>query len=133
MKYLPTITYNDKDVNVTNIKFSRVSLPENDNKLILYIATGNSIFYYLWDYDPKKFAYPTNIQLKLFIQEKLGAYNSRIQIKDSFILIGNDKMIGEYNNLQLGQTWFFEGKKTLVNYFNNYIYFVIFNTINFLQ
>ena len=126
MKYLPTITYNDKDVNVTNIKFSRVSLPENDNKLILYIATGNSIFYYLWDYDPKKFAYPTNIQLKLFIQEKLGAYNSRIQIKDSFILTGNDKMIGEYNNLQLGQTWFFEGKKTLVNYFNNYIYFVIF-------
>ena len=35
MRNLKTITYNDKEVNVTNIKFSRVSLQENDNKLIL--------------------------------------------------------------------------------------------------
>jgi len=126
MRNLKTITYNDKEVNVTNIKFSRVSLQENDNKLILYVATGNSIFYYLFDYDFKKNEFPTNIQLKSLAQEKLGAYNSRIQIKDSYLLIGNDKMIGEYNNLDLGQTWFFEGKKTIVNYFKNYIYFVIF-------
>ena len=126
MKYLPTIINNDKEVNVTNIKFSRISLRDNDKKLILYVATGNSIFYYSWDYDYKKNLFPTNIQLKLFIREKLGSYNSRIQIKDSFLLIGNDKMIGEYNNLQLGQTWFFEGKKTIVNYFNDYIYFVVF-------
>jgi hypothetical protein len=126
MRNLKTITYNDKEVNVTNIKFSRVSLQENDNKLILYVATGNSIFYYLFDYDFKKNEFPTNIQLKSLAKEKLGAYNSRIQIKDSYLLIGNDKMIGEYNNLDLGQTWFFEGKKTIVNYFKNYIYFVIF-------
>ena len=36
-------------------------------------------------------------------------------------------MIGEYYNLQLGQTWFFEGKKSIINYFKNYIYFVTFD------
>ena len=126
MKYLPTITYKDKEVNVTNIQFSKVSFPPNDSKIILYVSIVNAIFYYVWDYDSQKNSFPNNIQLKLFIEEKLVAYNSRFQIKDSLLLIGNEKMIGEYNNLQLDQTWFFEGKKSILNYFNNYIYYVIF-------
>ena len=127
MKYLPKISNNEKEVNVTNIKFSKVLIPGNDDntKTILYVATGNSIFYYLWDYDPKKNSFPNNIQYKILVQDKSGAYNSPIQIKDFSLLIGNNKMLGEYNNLQLGQTWFFEGQKKFVNYFNNYIYFVI--------
>ena len=123
IRYLPLIIYKEKEVNITNIKFSEI---ENDNKIIFYVATGNSIFYYSWNFNSKKKSYPENIQLKLLVQEKLGGYNSRIQVKDSLLLIGNDKMIGEYNNLQLGQTWFFEGKKTIVDYFNNYIYYVVF-------
>ena len=123
IKYLPLITNKDKEVIVTNIKFSEL---ENDNKIILYVSTSNSIFYYIWNWDSQKNSYPENIQLKLLIQENLGGYNCRIQIKDSFLLIGNDKMIAEYNNLQLGQTWFFEGKKTIIDYFNDYIYYAIF-------
>lgn len=126
MNYLPEIIYNEKEVNVTNIQFSNIPKNENITIIILYVATGNSIYYYQWEHDSKKNSFPNNIPLKLFIQEKLGAYNSRIQVKDSHLLVGNDKIIGEYNNLLLEQTWFFEGKKPIVNYFNDYIYYVIF-------
>ena len=126
VKYLPLITYKEKEVDVTNIQFSNVSKTENFESIILYVVTGNSIYYYQWDYEPEKNYFPKNPIIKTFIQDKLGAYNSRIQVRDSYLLVGNDKMIGEYNNLLLEQTWFFEGKKTIVNYFNDYIYFVIF-------
>ena len=128
MKYLPKIIYNEKEVNITNIKFSKISLNENNNfEIVLYAVGGHSIFYYKWNSDPNKNMFPIIPQPKLVTQDKLAPYNSRIQVKDSYLLIGNDKMIGEYYNLQLGQTWFFEGKKSIINYFNNYIYFVTFD------
>ena len=38
----------------------------------------------------------------------------------------SDDYIGEYDNLEFSKTWFFEGKKTIVKYYNDYIVFVIF-------
>ena len=126
MKYLPLITYKEKEINITNIKFSNSFKKENKESIILYIVTGNLLFYYQWDYELNKESFPENITYTIFNQDKSGGYNNRIQVRDSFLLVGNDKMIGEYNNLLLEQTWFFEGKKTIVNYFKDYIYFVIF-------
>ena len=39
---------------------------------------------------------------------------------------GNDDFIGENENLEFSKTWFFDGKKTIEKYFNNYLLFVIF-------
>ena len=126
MKYLPHITYHDKDVNVTNIQFSYLTGNSNEQLIILYVATGNSIYYYQWDYEPEKINFPNNLQPKAFIEEKLGTYNSRMKAKGNYLLVGNEKILSEYNNLTFEQNWFFEGKKTVVNYFNDYIYFAIF-------
>ena len=126
INYLPLITYKEKEVNVTNIQFSSLAKNENKESIILYVATVNTIYYYQWDHEVNKDCFPNNPSFKAFIEDKTASYNNRIQVRDSFLLVGNDKMMGEYNNLLLEQTWFFEGKKTIVNYFKDYIYFVIF-------
>jgi hypothetical protein len=58
----------------------------------------------------------------------IGAYNSCISVKNDRLLFGSSKddFIGEYNKLEFDKTWFFEGKKTIVKYLNNYILFVIY-------
>ena len=46
-----------------------------------------------------------------------------------FIIVyecSNDDCIIEYDNLDFGKTWFFDKKKIIVKYFNDYIMFVIF-------
>ena len=127
MIYLPKIKYGDREVNITNLEFANLNI-QNEMKRILYVTTGNSIYYYIWNYETEKDFNLENIMLRELGQERIGAYYGCIAVKGNSLLIGssNDDIIGEYNNLEFGKTWFFVGKKTYINYFNDYILFVIF-------
>ena len=126
--YLPKIMNDEREVNITNLKFADLTI-QNEKRRVLYATTGNSIYYYIWNYDEKKIEnLEKDIELKDLNQDRIGAYNCCIAVKGSSLLVGasNDNFIGEYNNLEFGKTWFFEGRKTYVNYFNDYILFAIF-------
>ena len=125
--YLPKIMFGEREVNITNLKFADLTI-QNEKKRVIYATTGNSIYYYIWNHDEKKIEnLEKDIELKDLNQDRIGAYNCCIAVKGSSLLVGasNDNFIGEYNNLEFGKTWFFEGKKTYVNYFNDYLLFAI--------
>ena len=126
--YLPKIMFGEKEVNITNLEFAVLKI-QNEKNRILYATTGNSIYYYIWKYSiDKNSNAERNIILKELNQERIGAYNGCIAVKENSLLVAasNDNFIGEYQNLEFGKTWFFDGKKTYVDYFNDYILFVIF-------
>ena len=128
MMYLPKIMYGEREVNITNLEFAVLN-PQNEMKRVLYATTGNSIYYYIWKYETDKNSdSENNIKLDELSQEKIGVYSGCVSVKGNSLLIGSSKddFIGEYNNLEFGKTWFFDGKKAYVDYFNDYILFVIF-------
>ena len=125
--YLPKIMYGEREVNITNLEFAILN-PKNEMKRVLYATTGNSIYYYIWKSETEKNSESeNNIKLNELSQEKIGAYSGCVSVKGNSLLIGssNDDFIGEYNNLEFGKTWFLDGKKTYVDYFNDYILFAI--------
>ena len=128
MIYLPKIRYGEREVNITNLEFAILNI-QNEMKRVLYATTGNSIYYYIWKYETENTSNSeNNIMLRELSQERIGAYSGCISVKGSSLLIGssNDDFIGEYNNLEFGKTWFFDGKKTFIDYYNDYILFAIF-------
>ena len=128
MIYLPKIMVKDREAHITNLDFADL-LIKNEMKRILYASTANSVYYYVWKYETEKYSNAeSKIQLKELNQDGKGAYSGCIAVKDKYLLMGssNDDFIGEYDNLEFGKTWFFDGKKTIVKYFNDYIIFVIF-------
>ena len=128
MIYLPKIMVKDREAHITNLNFVNLRL-NNYMKRILYASTANSVYYYIWDYEVEKYSTAENrIELKELNQDGKGAYSGCIDIKDRYLLMGSsmDDFIGEYENLEFGKTWFFDGKKTIVKYYNEYIVFVIF-------
>ena len=128
MIYLPKIIVKDREAHITNLNFADL-LINNEIKRILYASTANSVYYFEWKYDTEKNSNPeSKIILNELNQDGKGAYSGCIDVKNSNLLMGssNDDFIGEYDNLEFGKTWFFDGKKTIVQYFNNYILFVVF-------
>ena len=128
MIYLPKIIVKDREAHITNLDFADLFI-KNEMKRILYASTANSVYYYVWKYETDKNSTAENkIQLKELNQDGKGAYSGCIAVKDKYLLMGssNDDFIGEYDNLEFGKTWFFDGKKTIVKYFNDYIIFNIF-------
>ena len=128
MIYLPKIMVKDREAHITNLDFANL-LIKNEMKRVLYASTANSVYYYVWKYETEKNSTAeSRIQLKELNQDGKGAYSGCIAVKDKYLLMGssNDDFIGEYDNLEFGKTWFFDGKKTIVKYFNDYIVFVIF-------
>ena len=128
MIYLPKIIVKDREAHITNLDFADLFI-KNEMKRILYASTANSVYYYVWKYETEKNSTAENkIQLKELNQDGKGAYSGCIAVKDKYLLMGssNDDFIGEYDNLEFGKTWFFDGKKTIVKYFKDYIIFVIF-------
>ena len=126
--YLPQIITSENEINITNLQFGVLKI-QNELKRVLYVSTKNSIYYYIWNYKIKKNEiFEKNIELKELNQEKIGAYKCCMAVKGNSLLIGssNDNLIGEYNNLEFGKTWFFDGQKAYVNYFNDYLLFVVF-------
>ena len=129
MIYLPKIIVNEREVHITNLNFSEL-IVNNEAIQILYASTANSVYYFCWKGENEKFYYnlENKIILKELNQDRKGAYSGCIDVKDKFLLMGssNDDFIGEYENLEFSKTWFFDGKKTIVKYFNDYLLFVIF-------
>ena len=129
MIYLPKIIVNEREVHITNLNFAEL-IVKNEAIQILYASTANSVYYFCWKGDDEKSYYSleNKIILKELNQDRKGAYSGCIDVKDKFLLMGssNDDFIGEYENLEFSKTWFFDGKKTIVKYYNDYLLFVIF-------
>ena len=129
MIYLPKIIVNEREVHITNLNFSKLNV-KNEIIQILYASTANSIYYFCWKNENEKFY--SNLENKIILkelnQDRKGAYSGCIDVKNKFLLMGssNDDFIGEYENLEFSKTWFFDGKKTIVKYFHDYLLFVIF-------
>ena len=124
---LPKIIVNDREVHITNLAFTELKA-KNEFLQILYATTANSVYYFCWKGENEKYNLENKITLNELNQDKKGAYSGCIDIKGQYLLMGSssDDYIGEYDNLEFSKTWFFEGKKTIVKYYNDYIVFVIF-------
>ena len=129
MIYLPKILVNEREAHITNLNFAELNV-KNESLQILYATTANSVYYFSWKKEDEKYYYnlENKIILKELNQDKKGAYSGCIDVKSKYLLMGssNDDFIGEYENLEFSKTWFFDGKKTIVKYFNEYLLFVIF-------
>ena len=125
--YLPKIIVNEREAHITNLNFAELNV-KNEFLQILYATTANSVYYFSWKGVDEKSNLENKIILKELNQDKKGAYSGCIDVKDKYLLMGssNDDFIGEYDNLEFSKTWFFDGKKTIVKYFEEYLMFVIF-------
>ena len=128
IRFLPKIIPKDREIHITNLEFSEMYI-NNEPKRILYASTASAIYYYEWKYETKRGSNAENdIELKELVQDGKGAYRSCISIKNNLMLLAssNNDFIIEYENLEFGKTWFFEGNKLCLKYFkNNYFIFVI--------
>ena len=122
---LPQIILDDKLEHITNLDFTELNI-KNEMKKVLYATTGKSIYYYIWKNETNSIV-ENDILLKALNNDGKGAYSGCISVKGKNLLIGSseDDFIGEYDNLEFGKTWFFDGKKTIVKYYKDYILFVI--------
>ena len=128
IRFLPKIFPKDREIHITNLEFSEMII-NNEPKRILYVSTANAVYYYEWNYEDKRGSNAeNNIELKELLQDEKGAYTSCICVKDNLMLLAssNNDFIIEYENLEFGKTWFFEGNKSCLKYFkDNYFIFVI--------
>ena len=128
MRLLPKIIPKDREIHITNLEFSEMFL-NNEPKRILYASTASAVYYYEWRYETERGSNSENfIELKELVQDGKGAYRSGISVKENMMLLAssNNDFIIEYENLDFGKTWFFEGNKNCIKYFkNNYFIFVV--------
>ena len=117
MIFLPKITPKDREIHITNLEFAELYLNKSP-KRVLYASTASAVYYYEWNYETERGSTSeNNIQLKELVQDGKGAYSSCIAIKNNLMLLAssNNDFIIEYENLEFGKTWFFEGNKNCVN------------------
>ena len=128
MRFLPKIIPKDREIHITNLEFSEMFL-NNEPKRILYASTASAVYYYEWRYETERGSNSENfIELKELVQDGKGAYRSGISVKENMMLLAssNNDFIIEYENLDFGKTWFFEGNKNCIKYFkDNYFIFVV--------
>ena len=130
MRFLPKIIPKDREIYITNLELTELISKKENKKRILYASTANSIYYYEWKYVMENNSSSDNhIKLKTLVEDGKGAYNSCLSSKDNFLLIAssNDNYILEYKNLNLNNSYYFEGNKIFINYFKHYILFIIYN------
>ena len=133
MVILPKINVSLKG-HVTNLFFTQIN-SFNNSKRILYASTSKIIYYYEWNYKLNKSNIyffneeeeENNIKLKTLNPGGPGGYSGCIDIKKNHLLLGssNDDFICEFDNLEISKTWFFEGKKTNIYYFKDYLLFAV--------
>ena len=124
MIFMPKINTRDKG-HITNLFFTQIN-KFNTTKRILYASTSKIIYYYEWNTKSTFFSSEENsIKLKVLNPGGPGGYSGCIDVKQKYLLMGsaNDDFICEFENLEISKTWFFEGKKTHVFYFKDYILF----------
>ena len=128
IRFLPKIIPKDREIHITNLEFAEMYI-NDEPKRILYASTASAIYYYEWNFENKRGSNAENdIELKELVQDDKGAYRSCICVKDNLMLLAssNNDFIIEYENLEFGKTWFFEGNKLCLKYFkDNYFIFVI--------
>ena len=132
MEFLPKIIPKNREIFISNIEFASFLSKKNINKKILYASTANSIYYYEWKSESSKNKNNKendNIKLKTLVEDGKGAYNSCLNSKNNLLLIAltNDSYILEYKNLNLENSWYFEGNKIFVSYFKEYILLITSN------
>ena len=133
MEFLPKIIPKNREIFISNIEFASFLNKKNINKKILYASTANSIYYYEWKSESSKnknnIKENDNIKLKTLVEDGKGAYNSCLNSKNNLLLIAltNDSYILEYKNLNLENSWYFEGNKIFVSYFKEYILLITSN------
>lgn len=122
MIYLPKIIFTDKG-HITNLFFTMIK-KSNNFKRVLYASTPRIIYYFEWN---NKSNEEKNIKLHILNEGGPGGYRGCIDVKDKYLLMGSsrDDFICEFENLEISKTWFFEGKKTNVYYFKDYILFAV--------
>ena len=128
MIILPKINVSIKG-HVTNLFFAQINL-FNKTKRILYASTSKIIYYYEWNYKSNSNFFneeENNIKLKVLNPGGPGGYSGCIDIKQNHLLLGssNDDYICEFDKLEISKTWFFEGKKTNIYYFKDYLLFAV--------
>ena len=128
MRLLPKIIPKDREIHLTNLEFTEMFL-NNEPKRILYASTASAVYYYEWKYETERGSNSENyIKLKELVQDSKGAYRSGICVRDNLVLLAssNNDCIIEYENMEFGKTWFFEGNKNCIKYFkDNYFMFVV--------
>ena len=130
MRFLPKIIPKDREIYLTNLELTELVRKRDIKKRILYASTANSIYYYEWKYETENSSSSdSHIKLRTLIEDGKGAYNSCLNSKDNYLLLAssNDNYILEYKNLNLENSWYFEGNKIFIKYFKDYILFVIYN------
>lgn len=122
MIYLPKIIFTDKG-HITNLFFTVIKNPSNF-KRVLYASTPRIIYYFEWNNDSNL---EKDIQLHILNEGGPGGYRGCIDVKDKYLLMGSsrDDYICEFENLEISKTWLFDGKKTNVYYFKDYILFAV--------
>ena len=108
---------------ITNLAFPNI-IKNN----ILYATTPKSIYYYTLDNNN----YTEKVSELNPNEIGGGAYSNCIDVKNDRLIVASniDSFIIEYNNLNRGRSWFFEGKKHCIKYFKNYIIFVTLDEKN---
>ena len=126
MIYMPKINYRENR-HITNLFFTEIR-NTNNLKRILYASTSKIIYYFEWNYTSNtNTKEEENIKLNVLNPDGPGGYSGCIDIKERYLLMGSsrDDFICEFENLEISKTWFFEGKKTNVYYFKDYILFAV--------
>lgn len=102
------------DLHITNLCFTTLQ----DGSIILYASTTKQLFFYKIN-DKGENLYILN--------PDSGAYSNCIDPKADRLLMATsmDNQIMEYLNLEMGPSFFFEGKKQMACYYKNYIAFVV--------
>ena len=131
MEFLPKIIPKNREIFISNIEFTSYLTKKNLNKIILYASTSSSVYYYLWKEEINNNGRANdnkNIKLKTLIEDK-GAYNSCLNSNNNFLIIAltNDNYILEYKNLNLENSYYFEGNKIFISYFKEYILLITSN------
>ena len=130
IRFLPKIVPKDREIYLTNLQLTELINRKENKKRILYASTSNSVYYYEWKYETENtFSSDSHIKLRTLNEDKKGAYNSCLYAKNNYLLIAssNDNYILEYKNLNLLNPWYFEGNKIFIQYFKEYILFIIHN------
>ena len=132
MEFLPKIIPKNREIFISNIEFASFVNKNNINKIILYASTSSSVYYYQWKEDinnTNRNNENRNIKLKSIIEDGKGAYNSCLNSNNNYLIIAltNDNYILEYKNLNLENSWYFEGNKIFINYFREYILLITSN------
>ena len=118
---------NNNEIPITNLAFHNIL-----NNEILYVSNTKTIFYYIIDNN----TFNDKITNLNIYDIEGGAYSGCIDVKNNKLIVFSNikNTILEYENLKRLNSWYSEGKKHCIKYFQNYIIYVTLESrINTLE